>query len=65
MKLLLMLIVVSIPNVFACDVDYIYHDGKDVYFYEECLHVERKFNDQTHNKCKQYSEEKIRINSMI
>ena len=65
MKILLMLIVVSIPNVFACDGDYIDPDGKDVYFYEECLHVERKFNDQTHNKCKQYSEEKIRINSMI
>ena len=59
MKLLLMLIVVSIPNVFACDGDYIDPDGKDLYYFEECMHMERKFNDAIFEKCKQYSEKQM------
>ena len=41
----------------ACGGSYLDPDGKDVYFYEECLHMERKFNDEIHEKCKLYSEE--------
>ena len=60
MKILLMLIVVSIPNVFACDGNYIDPDGKDVYFYEECLHMNRGiFTEELHQKCKKYSDIKL------
>ena len=41
----------------ACGGSYLDPDGKDVYFYEECLHMERKFNDEIHEKCKLYSEQ--------
>jgi len=43
----------------ACGGSYLDPDGEDIYFYEECLHMERKFNDEIHQKCKQYSEQKI------
>ena len=56
---------VSSPNILACSDNYIDPDGKDVYFYEECLHVERKFNDETHDKCKQYSEKQMIKYKMI
>ena len=43
----------------ACGGSYLDPDGEDIFYYEECLHVERKFNDEIHQKCKQYSEQKI------
>ena len=43
----------------ACGGSYLDPDGEDIFYYEECLHVERKFNDEIHEKCKQYSEQKI------
>ena len=43
----------------ACGGSYLDPDGEDIYFYEECLHMERKFNDEIHQKCKKYSEIKL------
>ena len=54
---LLMLLLASTPRAYTCSEDYVDPDGKDVYFYEECLHMERKFNDEIHEKCKLYSEQ--------
>ena len=42
----------------ACNDDYIDPDGKNIFFYEECLHINRsKFTDELHQKCKKYSKE--------
>ena len=41
----------------TCGGSYLDPDGKDIFYYEECLHVERKFNDEIHQKCKLYSEQ--------
>ena len=49
----------ALAVLLACSGSYLDPDGKDIYFYEECLHMERKFNDEIHQKCKQYSEQKI------
>ena len=60
MKLILLAALASSPNVFACGGDYLDPDGKNVFFYEECLHMERRFNDEIHEKCKNYSDFKLR-----
>ena len=65
MKLFLMMLLASTSHVSACSSNYIDPDGKDVYFYEECLHVERKFNDEIHNKCRKYSEKQMIKYKMI
>ena len=49
----------------ACSGDYIDPDGKDIFFYDECLHMERKFNDEIHKKCKKYSEIKLQERNQI
>ena len=49
----------------ACNGDYIDPDGKDIFFYDECLHMERKFNDEIHQKCKKYSEIKLQERNQI
>ena len=54
-----MMLLVSTPRAYTCSGDYVDPDGPDLYFYDECLHMERKFNDEIHEKCKQYSEQKI------
>ena len=44
----------------ACSSDYIDPDGKDVFFYEECLHMNRGiFTEELHEKCKEYSDYKL------
>ena len=53
-----MMLLVSTPRVYTCSEDYQDPDGPDLFYYEECLHVERKFNDEIHEKCKLYSENK-------
>ena len=57
MKLVLMLLLASTSHVSACSSNYIDPDGKEIYFFEECLHMERKFNDEIYKKCKLYSEQ--------
>ena len=50
----------ALALLFACSGDYIDPDGENVFFYEECLHMERRFNDEIHEKCKNYSDFKLR-----
>jgi len=58
------MIVVSSPNIFACSTNYIDPDGKNVFFYEECLHMNRgQFTEELHRKCKKYSNQKLIINN--
>ena len=49
----------ALSVLLACGGSYLDPDGEDIYFYEECLHMERKFNDEIHQKCKKYSEIKL------
>ena len=57
MRIILILIFVSTPNILACNDDYIDPDGKNIFFYEECLHMNRgKFTDELQQKCKEYSQ---------
>ena len=49
----------------ACGVDYIDPDGKDIYYFEECLHMERKYNQEIHQKCKTYSDMKLQERNLI
>ncbi len=45
----------------ACGGNYIDPDGGNVFFYEECLHMNRgKFTEELHNKCKKYSDTKLK-----
>ena len=45
----------------ACGGNYIDPDGENVFFYEECLHMNRgKFTEELHNKCKKYSDIKLK-----
>ena len=51
---------VSSPNILACSDNYIDSDGKDVFFYEECLHMNRgKFTEKLHRKCENYSNKQM------
>ena len=60
MKLILLIIVVSSPTVFACSSKYFDPDGDNVFFYEECLHMNRgQFTEELHQKCKKYSNQKL------
>ena len=57
---------VSSPNIFACSDNYVDPDGKNVFFYEECLHMNRgKFTEKLHQKCKNYSTQQMIKNKMI
>ena len=59
------MLLVSIPHAYTCSGDYLDPDGENVFFYEECLHMERKFNDEIHQKCKKYSELKLQESARI
>jgi len=64
-RIILILILVSTPNILAYSDDYIDPDGKNIFFYEECLHINRsKFTDELHQKCKKYSKEQRMKNKM-
>ena len=66
MKLVLMLLLASSPHVYACSGNYIDPDGENIYFYEECLHMNRgKFTEELSQKCKKYSEIKLQESSRI
>ena len=66
MRIVLIMILISSPGVFGCSNDYIDPDGKDIFFYEECLHMNRgKFTDELHQKCKEYSNKQMIKNNMI
>ena len=55
----------ALAVLLACGGSYLDPDGEDIYFYEECLHMERKFNDEIHQKCKKYSELKLQESARI
>ena len=47
----------------ACGGNYIDPDGENFFFYEECLHMNRgRFTEELHNKCKNYSDIKLKEN---
>ena len=54
---LLMLLLALTPRAYACSEDHVDPDGHNLFYYDECLHMERKFNDEIHEKCKLYSEQ--------
>ena len=64
MSIILILIFISTPNTLACSDNFIDPDGKNIFFYEECLHMNRsKFTDELHQKCTEYSiEQRIKNN---
>ena len=65
-KFIIMLFILSSPNISACSSDYIDPDGNDIFFYEECLHMNRgKFTDELHQKCNKYSNKQMIKNNMI
>ena len=50
----------------ACGCIYLDPDGENIYFYEECLHINRgKFTEELHQKCKKYSDIKLQESSRI
>jgi len=60
MKLILPAALVASPNVIACSGDYHDPGGSNVFFYEECLHMNRgKFTDELHQQSAEYSENKL------
>ena len=60
MKFILLAALASSPNVFACSGDYLDPDGDNVFFYEECLHMNRgKFTNELHQKCTKYSNQQM------
>ena len=60
MKFVLLIALASSPNLFACGGDYLDPDGDNIFFYEECLHMNRgKFTDELHQKCAEYSKNKL------
>tara|TARA_A100001388_G_C28726086_1_gene479001 strand:+ start:488 stop:688 length:201 start_codon:yes stop_codon:yes gene_type:complete len=61
---ILMMLLISTSSAYSCSNNNIDPDGENVFFYEECLHMERKFNDAIHAKCKKYSE-KMRNKEII
>ena len=67
MKLIMFAALTLAPNVFACNSgNYIDPDGPDIFFYEECLHMNRgQFTDELHQKCKKYSNEQMIKHNMI
>ena len=66
MKFILLAALASSPNVFACGSDYLDPDGDNVFFYEECLHMNRgKFTDELHQKCTEYSKNQMTKHNMI
>ena len=65
-KIILFAALASSPNIFACSNEYIDPDGKDIFFYEECLHMNRgKFTDELHQKCAEYSKKQMIKHNMI
>ena len=65
MRIILILIFESTPNILVCSANYIDPDGKNIFFYEECLHMNRsKFTDELHQKCKEYSVQQRKKHNM-
>ena len=62
MKLVLMLLLVQSSLVHACSSNDIDPDGENVYYYEECLHTARAYNDEIHQGCIEYSSIKQKEN---
>tara|TARA_Y100000589_G_scaffold83935_1_gene77865 strand:+ start:395 stop:598 length:204 start_codon:yes stop_codon:yes gene_type:complete len=61
MKLFLVAALASSANVFACTNNYIDPDGKNIFFYEECLHMNRgKLTEKLNDKCTKYAKEKLK-----
>ena len=57
---------VTLVVLLACGGNYIDPDGGNVFFYEECLHINRgKFTEELHQKCKKYSDIKLQESSRI
>ena len=56
---------IALAVLLACSSDYIDPDGKDIYYFEECLHMERKYNQEIHQKCKIYSDKKLQERNLI
>ena len=51
---------IALVVLLACSGNYIDPDGGNVFFYEECLHMNRgQFTEELHQKCKQYSDFKL------
>ena len=51
---------IALVILLACSGNYIDPDGGNVFFYEECLHMNRQvFSEELHEKCKQYSDFKL------
>ena len=66
MILFLALLLASTSHVYACSGNYIDPDGDNIYFYEECLHMNRgKFTEELSQKCKKYSDIKLQESSRI
>ena len=60
------MILISSTTAFACEGNYDDPDGKNVFFYEECLHMNRgRFTNLLHQKCKEYSEKQMINHNMI
>ncbi len=63
---LIILMFIFTPDVFACGGEYFDPDGKNVFFYEEYLHMNRgKFTDELHQKCAEYSKKQMIKHNMI
>ena len=57
---------IALAIMLACSGNYIDPDGQNVFFYEECLHMNRgKFTEELHQKCKKYSDIKLQESSRI
>ncbi len=51
---------IALVVLLACSGNYIDPDGGNVFFYEECLHMNRQvFSEELHEKCKKYSDFKL------
>ncbi len=65
-KLILIVTIVSSLNILSCSNDYIDPDGNNVFFYEECLHINRgKFTNELHQECAEYSKKQMIKHNMI
>ena len=52
---------IALVVLLACSVNYIDPDGGNIFFYEECLHMNRgQFTEELDQKCKNYSDFKLR-----
>ena len=51
---------IALVVLLACSGNYLDPDGENIFFYEECLHMNRgQFTEELHQKCKKYSDFKL------